>query len=61
VDPKLKCKKCSGKKVNRERKILGVSFMDPFKKRNGREREKNGDVVTKHVLARVSCRRGGGG
>merc|ERR1719312_1769670 len=25
VDPKLRCKKCSGKKVNRERKILEVS------------------------------------
>jgi hypothetical protein len=33
VDPKLKCKKCSGKKVNRERKILEVSFMDPIRKR----------------------------
>lgn len=26
VDPKLKCKKCSGKKVNRERKILEVNI-----------------------------------
>merc|ERR1712004_464092 len=25
IDPKLRCKKCSGKKVNRERKILEVS------------------------------------
>ena len=25
VDPKLRCKKCNGKKVNRERKILEVS------------------------------------
>ena len=24
VDPKLRCKKCNGKKVNRERKILEV-------------------------------------
>ena len=24
IDPKLRCKKCSGKKVNRERKILEV-------------------------------------
>ncbi len=31
MDPKLKCKKCSGKKVNRERKILEVSFIDPIK------------------------------
>lgn len=26
VDPKLRCKKCSGKKVNRERKILEVNI-----------------------------------
>ena len=26
IDPKLRCKKCSGKKVNRERKILEVSI-----------------------------------
>ena len=25
VDPKLRCKKCNGRKVNRERKILEVS------------------------------------
>ena len=25
IDPKLRCKKCNGKKVNRERKILEVS------------------------------------
>ena len=25
IDPKLRCKKCTGKKVNRERKILEVS------------------------------------
>ena len=25
MDPKLRCKKCNGRKVNRERKILEVS------------------------------------
>jgi ribosomal protein L22 len=58
VDPKLKCKKCSGKKVNRERKILEVSFI---KKGTYPRRRKNEDVVIKHISTRHLQKGGGGG